>query len=84
MADFGDARLLLNFDDDDRSELTHRVDLSPMLAQGGVFEPLREPAIFERVQIGPHGRTLVWKVGVNEDDIVLIRLSFLFCSGNSL
>jgi hypothetical protein len=67
----GDARLLLNFDDDDRSWLTHSVDLSPMLAQGGIFEPLRDPAIFERVQIGQHGRTLVWKVGVNEDDIVL-------------
>jgi hypothetical protein len=66
----GDARMLLNFDHDDRSELRHQVDLSPLLAQGGVFEPLRDPAIFDRVQIGPHGRTLVWKVGKGEDDIV--------------
>ena len=44
------------------------VDLSPLLAQGGVFEPLRDPHRFHAAEIGPHGRTLVWRLG--EDDIV--------------
>jgi Protein of unknown function (DUF2442) len=65
---YGDAgRLLLRFDDDDRAELTNLVDLSSMLAQGGVFEPLRDPSRFMAVEIGPHGRTLVWHVG---DDVI--------------
>jgi hypothetical protein len=65
-----EARLLLRFDDDDRPELTSAVDLSAMLAQGGVFTPLRDPAVFERVQIGSRGRTLLWRVGEGEDDVV--------------
>lgn len=66
----GSARLLLRFDDDDRPELTDTVDLSHMLAQGGVFEPLRDPQCFEAVRVGPRGRTLVWRVGPGEDDIL--------------
>lgn len=66
----GEARIMLRFDDDDRPELTSVVDLSAMLAQGGVFTPLREPAVFGRVQIGSRGRTLFWKVGKGEDDVV--------------
>jgi hypothetical protein len=66
----GDARLMLRFDDDDRSPYHDMVDLSPTLAQD-IFEPLRDPAIFQQVTIGPHGRMLVWKVGVDKDDIVL-------------
>jgi hypothetical protein len=67
---WGDARLMLQFDDDHRPEFHDMVDLSPTLAQG-IFEPLRDPAIFQQVTIGPHGRMLVWKVGVDKDDIVL-------------
>jgi hypothetical protein len=64
-------KLLLSFDDDDWLEFHDMVDLSPMLAQGGVFEPLRDPRTFELVTIGPHRRSLVWKVGVDKADIVL-------------
>jgi hypothetical protein len=67
---WGDARLMLQFDDDHRPEFHDMVDLSPTLAQG-IFEPLRDPAIFQQVTIGPHGRMLVWKFGVDKDDIVL-------------
>jgi hypothetical protein len=60
------ARLYLGFDDDGTADQV-LVDLSPLLAQGGVFEPLRDPAIFQRMKIGPNGRALVWHVG---DDVV--------------
>ena len=36
------------------------VDLAPVLAKGGVFALLREPAAFKAVAVGPRGRTLVW------------------------
>lgn len=65
-----DGRLYLRFDDDDRPQFHDVVDLSPMLAQGGVFAPLRDPAVFASVEIGPRGRTLIWKVGEGEDDVV--------------
>jgi hypothetical protein len=65
-----DWRLYLRFDDDDRPEFHDVVDLSSMVAQGGVFEPLRDPKIFLSVEIGPRGRTLVWRVGKGEDDVV--------------
>lgn len=65
----GDARLLLRFDDKG-PELNAMVDLSPMLAQGGTFERLRDPNIFQSVEIGSDGRTLIWKVGEGEDDVV--------------
>jgi hypothetical protein len=57
------GRLLLRFDDDDRAELTTLVDLSSMLAQGGVFEPLRDPSRFMAVEIGPrlHASVACWR-----------------------
>ena len=63
------GRLLLRFDDDDRAEPTDLVDLAAMLAQGGVFEPLRDPNLFMAVEIGPHGRSVVWHVG---EDVVAL------------
>jgi hypothetical protein len=75
---FGDARLMLSFDDEPRGEFHNMVDLSPLLAQGGVLEPLRDPKIFERVQIGPGGRTLVWRVGEGKDDIVDLSADVLW------
>jgi hypothetical protein len=63
------GRLLLRFDDDDRAELTDLVDLSAMLAQGGVFEPLRDPNRFIAVEIGPRGRSVVWHVGEDVVDL---------------
>src|SRR5215472_11984832 len=64
------GRVLLRFDDDNRPEPSDVVDLSPMLAQGGLFEPLRDPQVFASVGIGPRGRTLLWRVGEGDDDIV--------------
>jgi hypothetical protein len=46
------------------------VDLSALLEQGGVFEPLRDPKRFEAAEIGPRGRTLIWRIGKGEDDVV--------------
>lgn len=37
------------------------VDLGPVLAKGGVFAFLRDPAAFDAVAVGPRGRTLVWR-----------------------
>ena len=37
------------------------VDLAPVLAKGGVFAFLREPAAFNAVAVGARGRTLVWR-----------------------
>jgi hypothetical protein len=48
---------------------TDEIDLSAMLAQGGVFEPLRHPAHFSAVEIGPSGRTLLWRIGKDEVDL---------------
>jgi hypothetical protein len=75
---WGDARLLLRFDDDDRPQFHNWVDLSPLLEQGGVLEPLRDPKIFQGVQIGPRGRALIWKVGESEDDVVDLSADVLW------
>ena len=48
---------------------TVEVDLSAILAQGGVFEPLRDPARFASVEIGPGGRTLLWRIGEDVVDL---------------
>jgi hypothetical protein len=55
--------LQIFFDDGSAPE----VDLSSVQAQGGVFEPLRDPSRFNAVEVGPRGRTLVWRVG---EDVV--------------
>jgi Protein of unknown function (DUF2442) len=57
------GRLQVFFDDGSRPV----IDLSPMLAQGGVFAPLRDLNRFEAVEVGPHGRSLLWRIG---DDVV--------------
>lgn len=44
---------------DDGSESV--VDLTPVLAKGGVFAFLRDPAAFNTVTVGARGRTLVWQ-----------------------
>ena len=37
------------------------VDLGPVLAKGGVFAFLTDPAAFNAAAVGPRGRTLVWQ-----------------------
>ena len=61
------GHLNLGFDrEDDRIEIVE-IDLSPLLAQGGSFAPLHDPRLFNTVEIGPHGRTIFWRV---DDEIV--------------
>jgi hypothetical protein len=62
------GRLQVCFGDDTAAV----IDLSPILAQGGVFEPLSGPLQerrerFAAVEVGPRGRTLEWRVG---EDII--------------
>ena len=59
----GDARLFVSFDDDDRPEFHDMVDLSSIIAQGGIFERLQDPNIFQWAKIGPDRHTLIWRVG---------------------
>lgn len=68
-------RLQIFFDDDQNGPI---IDLASFLTQGGVFEPLRDPKIFQQVQIGPHGRTLIWKVGESEDEVVDLNAGVLW------
>jgi hypothetical protein len=60
---YSDTRIRVDFDEDDNA----LIDLAALLAQGGVFKPLRDPARFAAVEVGPRGRTLVWRIG---DEIV--------------
>jgi hypothetical protein len=62
------GRLYLGFDGAGSDDQV-MVDLSSMLAQGGVFEPLRDPACFAAVEIGPRGRTLLWRIGEDVVDL---------------
>jgi hypothetical protein len=57
------GRLELAFDDG----VTETVDLSAMLAIGGVFDPLREPGRWATVEITDHGHALVWHVPGGDD-----------------
>jgi hypothetical protein len=37
------------------------IDLTPVLARGGVFAFLTNPVAFDAVAVGTRGRTLVWR-----------------------
>jgi hypothetical protein len=47
-------------------ETTADVDLSYLLEYGGVFEPLKDPAVFRELRVDPEAGTIVWP---NEADI---------------
>jgi hypothetical protein len=49
-------RLLLTFEDG----TTGAVDLSDLIARGGVFALLREPSYFRQVRVDPDGGTIIW------------------------
>jgi Protein of unknown function (DUF2442) len=51
------GRIRLTWDDGSESV----VDLAPLLAKGGVFAFLADPAAFNAVAVGERGRTLVWR-----------------------
>jgi uncharacterized protein YuzE len=57
------------------------VDLAPTLAQGGVFEPLRDQTRFAAVEVGPQGRTLVWRVG---EDVIDLDVDALWAMAQPL
>ena len=61
------GRLQLFFD-----EGSAAVDLSPILARGGVFAPLCDIARFATVEVGPRGRTILWRLptAAGEEEIV--------------
>jgi hypothetical protein len=73
-----DARLLLSFDDDHSPEFHDMVDLSSMIARGGVFERLNDPNIFLSVEIGPDRRALIWRIGKDENDVILVSADELW------
>ncbi len=35
-------------------------DFKPVIARGGVFEPMSRPEVFDQVKIGEHGRYIEW------------------------
>jgi len=53
---------------DDRTEQT--IHFRPVLA-GGLYGPLREPALFNQVRIDPEVHTLVWPNGADFDPATL-------------
>jgi Protein of unknown function (DUF2442) len=57
----GDHRLRLTFADGAAGV----IDLSHLLGRGPVFEPLRDPEYFARVQVDPEGGTIVWPNGAD-------------------
>jgi hypothetical protein len=57
-----DHRLRLTFQDRTSGE----VDLSDLVARGGIFTPLADPAYFSQARVDPEGGTVVWP---NEVDI---------------
>jgi hypothetical protein len=56
----GPSRLRLAFNDGTRKA----VDVTPLLG-GPVFEPLRDPAYFARVELDPVCGTVVWPNGAD-------------------
>ena len=57
-----DHRLRLSFEDGTTGE----VDLSDLLARGGVFAQLRDVAYFRQVRVDPDGGTITWP---NDTDV---------------
>ena len=60
-------RVRLRFDDG----VEGVVDLDRQVHQGGVFEPLLEPAYFRLVRVEPDLGTIVWPNGADLDPAVL-------------
>ena len=62
----GDRRLRLTFSDG----LVRELDFVGVL-EGGVLEPLNDPALFSQVVVDPVAGTVVWPNGVDLDPDVL-------------
>lgn len=65
----GDHRLCLGFEDGESGEL----DFSDE-DWGGVFEPLRDPGFFSRVELDPELGTIVWPNGADFASETLHRM----------
>ena len=62
----GAYTLRVRFDDDTEQV----IDFQPVLA-GELYGPLREPSLFQKVQIHPEVHTLVWPNGADFDPATL-------------
>ena len=52
----GDREIAITWREGDIS----RIDIAPMIAEGGVFTALKDPAIFAAVRVGYRGRSVLW------------------------
>lgn len=57
----GQYRLALTFDEGERRE----IDLEPLLAFTGVFEPLKDEDYFRQVRVNADVGTIVWPNGAD-------------------
>ncbi len=62
----GPYTLRVRFDDG----TTQTIDFAPVL-EGEMFGPLRDPSLFNRVQLDPEVHTLVWPNGADFDPATL-------------
>jgi len=54
------------------------VDLSSVIARGGVFERLKDSKIFPSVEIGQDRRALIWRIGKGENDVIVVSAEELW------
>jgi len=59
----GHYRLRLTFEDDTMGD----VDLGDLKERSGVFESLKDPAFFAKVQVDPESGTIAWPNGTDLD-----------------
>lgn len=50
------------------------VDIEPLL-EGPIFEAIRDPVMFKRVEVDEHGETIVWPNGADLDPDVLYGIA---------
>lgn len=62
----GPTTLRVEFDD----AVVRTIDFAPVL-RGELYGPLRDPALFARVELDPESRTLVWPNGADFDPATL-------------
>ncbi|MCH8156222.1 MAG: DUF2442 domain-containing protein [Nitrospinae bacterium] len=66
------TRIFLRFEDGVEGDL----DLSEFVRFDGVFEPLKNPEEFAKVQVHPELKTIVWPCGADLDpDVLYSRLT---------
>ena len=62
----GDYTLIISFDD----ESERVIDFEPIL-NGPLFGPLKDPSLFNQVEVNPEIGTLVWPTGADIDPNIL-------------